>query len=157
MPDPTTSSQVRVRLALGLNFIPGASDNLALDEGPSTTIEESALDNVVAMTDQYRWLAARAADTSMTLDPGPYLGTQGYATQPFANFLNGLLAQMQDPNVTYTAALFIGWHVIIDGRWVQQDGHIFKLMANGKPFTQAARLNGVDYHVELLISTEVLE
>jgi hypothetical protein len=117
--------------------------------------EASALQDVVAMSGQYNWLAVRAADAGLQFDPGPKDTDGTYAVAPFKAFLDDLLTGLVDDGVTYTAGLFMEDHVLKEGRWVPTGGQLFRLLANGAPLVQEASIAGVAYDVEILISVAV--
>lgn len=154
----TLASNIRpVRIALGLHFVRTNHGALPAGAGPTLQPGQQALNDVVVLSDLHRWLAALAQDTTLSMDPGPQNPDGSYAVAPFLNFLNAQLAGLSNPPGDYTGTLFMGWHIIKDGQWVEVGGHLFKLMGQGMPVTQEARLNGVDFLVETLISVEVLE
>jgi hypothetical protein len=142
-----------IDLTLGLRFVPAAIPSI---EGAVLTPSQLALQNVVAMSGQYRWLAGKSADMTLQLDPGPSGLDNTYAVAPFSAFLDGLLAGLVDPGVTYTGELFLQDHILKDGRWVIGFGHIFKLVADGDPLRQEARIELAEYEVEILISVAIV-
>lgn len=146
-----------VRIALGLHFVRTTHAGLSAGAGPTLQPAQQALNNVVVLSDLQRWLAALSQDTTLSMDPGPQNPDGSYSVLPFMEFLNAQLAPLSNPPGDYTGALFMGWHIIKDGQWVEIGGHLFKLMAHGMPVTQEARADGVDFLVETLISVEVLE
>jgi len=154
MPPPATATSIQ--LALGLNFLRVPSQNLPEEEGPETTPEEQLLDNVVPMSAQYQWLAAQAQANALQFDPGVPDPINGYAVASFIAALNQMLLGLVDAGITYTAATYIIDHVLKGGHWVPGGGNIFKLMANGMPLSMEARVDGVDYQVEILMSVEVI-
>lgn len=151
---PSTTG-VTIQVTLGQHFVRTTSPNLSAAEGPSATPEETLMLNVVAMSAQVRWLAAQAQAGSLQFDPGVPDSQGAYPLPAFATALNALLAGMVDQGITYTASTFMPNHKIIENRWYPGAGHIFKLLANGVPLTGEARIEGVDYLVETLISVGV--
>ncbi len=145
-----------VQLTLALNFVQSTAPSFPSSEGPGSTPNQGYLENVVAMGGQYRWLAVQSADSSLQMDPGPKDPQTGYAVAPFTNFLDDLLAGLVDPGVSYTSELFLANHILNDGQWIRGSGHILKLLANGDPLIQEARIVGLEFEVEILICVQVV-
>ena len=151
---PSTTG-ITIQMALGQHFVRSTSANLPPSEGPQVTPEETQMSNVVAMSAQVRWLAAQAQAGSLQFDPGVPDPRGDYPLPAFATAVNALLAGMIDEGITYTASTFMPNHKIVENRWYPGAGHIFKLLANGVPLTSEARIEGVDFLVETLISVGV--
>jgi hypothetical protein len=149
--DPNSEPAV-VQLTLGLRFVPRP----ASEESGSPPGGSGALQNVVALAPQQSWLVARAANGALTLNPGLYNTATGYPVAPFAEFLDGLLAELVDPGVVYSSELFLMDHIIKEGEWIRGMGHMFRLLANGEALVAEARVADGEYDVETLVSVRVI-
>jgi hypothetical protein len=144
-----------IQLTLGYRFVARAAPTFG-GEPSEPPPGEVALENVVQLSPQMSWLAVQAEDDSLTFDPGVPDPVTGYPVAPFVAFLDDLLAGLVDPGIDYTCELYLMNHVLKEGRWVDGGGHLFKLLADGGPLLQEARIAGADYDAEILISVEVI-
>lgn len=140
-----------IRMTLGHRFVqlPLPEEEPEPGEGP--------LEDVLPLSSQYRWLAERAGDDTLEIDPGTYDSVNGYPVTPFTDFLDDLLGRLPDPGITYTSELYLLNHVIREGHWTSSLGHIFRVLANDEALTQEARIGDDYFDVEILVSIEVLD